>query len=100
MAPLSRQRTEKDTTELPTALHVVAGLVELVGADRVAGCSVHTGSIRIQPSDLREGEEIASLLGLHSALDHHMALPGFTDWSGDVRGYEVHVRGHLRERTA
>jgi hypothetical protein len=94
------QRTASERTELLTTLQVVADLVEMIEPEKVAGFSVLGDSVRIQPSDLGEGAGIAALLGLQSAYDVHTTLPEFTDWSGQVRGLEVHVRGALRRRAA
>ncbi|WP_454859601.1 hypothetical protein [Promicromonospora soli] len=96
----SPKRTATDLTDLPKALSVVTELVVLIGPEKVAGCTVHSGAIRIEPSELGHGEGIAALLGLHSVLDHHTTSPGFTDWSGLVSGVEVHVRGALHRRVA
>ncbi|MFD2791942.1 hypothetical protein ACFS27_00095 [Promicromonospora vindobonensis] len=96
-AALSHQQT---LVGLSTALDVVVELVDLVGAEKVAGCVVRPDNIHIQPSELQDGDEIAQRLGLHSTLDSYSSTPGFTDWCGQVKGVEVHVRSALRRTTA
>jgi hypothetical protein len=89
-----------DSAPLPEVLHMLAELFSDLGPDRVAGMSVHYGNVRIQPSELTDGEAIARSLGLDSAWDNHAVIPAFTDWSGDVNGVEVHVHGALRGRAS
>jgi hypothetical protein len=85
---------------LSTVLDVVVELVDLVGAEKVARCVIRPDNIHIQPSELEDGGEMAQRLGLRSTLDNYSSTPGFTDWCGQVKGVEVHVRSALRRTTA
>lgn len=90
-------KTIKQGSEsLARALGVVVETLAAVGLERIEAISLTRNHISLQPADLAEGEAIARTLGCTFALDHRMLVPGFTDWSGDVAGFEVHVRAELR----
>jgi hypothetical protein len=80
------------TLSLRAVITVLTEILEGLGEDRVAGLTLMRGSLRIEPSALADGAVIARELGLVSRLDHCMAIPAITDWSGTVGGLECHVR--------
>ncbi|WP_166844021.1 hypothetical protein [Isoptericola sp. BMS4] len=88
---------KKDCEPLARALDVVVETLTTVGSERIAQVTLTRGRICLQPADLSEGERIATTLGCDVPLDHRMIAPGFTDWSGERDGLELHVRGALRD---
>lgn len=83
---------------LRDAIRTVLQIVDRAGDDKIARVAVGRQTVSIQPSDLDQGAAIAQELGLTSTADYPMAIPGFTDFSGDVGPLEVHVRGALHPR--
>lgn len=74
--------------------------LDLVGADRIELVTVTRNRVSLQPTHLKEGEEIARALGLDVPLDHRMFVPGNTVWTGERDGLEVQVRSVLRRAVA
>ncbi len=56
----------------------------LIGADRIELVTVTSNRVSLQPTHLKEGEQIARELGLDVPLDHRMFVPGNTMWTGEV----------------
>ena len=77
---------------LHTMFVVLAEILETLGEHRVAGMTILRGSVRIEPSQLSDGEVIARQLGLTEGMVQQLATPAITDWSGTVAGLECHVR--------
>ena len=89
-------RAERSITDaLTTAKEVVAE----IGEDRVELVTITAHWIAIHPASMPDGENIARDLGLDSALDHRMFVPGHTLWTGLRDGLEVQVRAELRRLT-
>lgn len=90
-------RLRKQGSEpLARVLDMVVETLAMVDPERIAQVTLTRRHISLQPADLSDGERIAAMLGCDVPLDHRMITPGFTDWSGEVGGLEVHVRGTLR----
>ncbi|MCF4123000.1 hypothetical protein L1785_18655 [Antribacter sp. KLBMP9083] len=87
---------KQGSESLARALGVVVETLARVGLERIEAITLTRNHISLQPADLAEGEQIAKTLGCDFPLDHRMLTPGFTDWTGDVSGFEVHVRAQLR----
>jgi hypothetical protein len=51
----------------------------------------------VRALDVVAGILNAVVLGLDSALDHRMFVPGHTLWTGSIDGLEVQVRSVLRQ---
>jgi hypothetical protein len=81
-------------------LRAASRILDLVGADRIELVTVTGNRVSLQPTHLKEGEEIARTLGLDVPLDHRMFVPGNTLWTGIVDGLEVQVRSVLRRAVA
>jgi hypothetical protein len=86
----------QDPEPLARVLSVAAEALTTVGPEQIAQVTLTHGRICLQPADLSAGERIATMLGCDVPLDHRMISPGFTDWSGEREGLEIHVRGTLR----
>ncbi|MBL0886201.1 hypothetical protein [Myceligenerans indicum] len=90
-------RIRKQNPEsLARTLGVVMETLAAVGLERIGSVTLTPHRISLEPRDLAEGEQIARTLGCTLPMDHRMLTPGFTDWSGQVAGLEVHVRSVLR----
>ncbi|MCF4122063.1 hypothetical protein L1785_13855 [Antribacter sp. KLBMP9083] len=83
-------------SSLARTFGVVVEAVSKIGLERIGSITLTPDRISLVPRHLTEGEEIAKALGCNSPLDHHILTPGFTDWTGQVSGLEVHVRATLR----
>lgn len=92
------ERTPVD--DLTRALVEAFTAIRAAGPDRIELITVTRGRICLQPTDLREGEQIAHALGCNLPLDHRMLVPGNTLWTGERNGLEVQVRSALRRATA
>lgn len=91
------RKLKQSSESLARALEVVGEALAKIGLDRVEAVTLTRHRISVSPIDLADGEQIARLLGCTSPLDNRMLTPGFTNWSGDVAGFEVHVRARLRQ---
>ena len=74
-------RTEEG---LARVLDVVAQTLRTVGEDRIELVTITRDRVSLQPVHLKEGEQIAQVLGLDLPLDHRMFVPGHTLWTGEV----------------
>lgn len=96
---LSAHGTDKQAghpTDMRGGLSAASRILERIGADRIELVTVTGNRVSLQPANLREGEQIARMLGLNVPMDHRMFVPGYTLWSGEVDGLEVQVRAALR----
>lgn len=88
--------TKQGSDSLERVFGVVVQTLAMIGEERIAAVQYTRDRISLEPKHLAEGEEIARTLGCTSPLDHRILTPGFTDWTGEVEGLEVHVRATLR----
>ena len=86
--------------DIGDGLTAASRIVALVGADRIELVTVTRNRVSLQPTHLKEGEQIARELGLDVPLDHRMFVPGNTLWTGERDGLEVQVRSVLRRAVA
>jgi hypothetical protein len=75
---------------------VLGKILDRLGPARIEQATVAPTCLVLHPCHLDQGEQIASDLGLTSALDHHRSVPGYTIWSGKYLGVEVQLRASLR----
>lgn len=94
MATSSEGRCPMDVGD---GLSAASRILALVGADRIELVTVTSNRVSLQPTHLKEGEQIARELGLDVPLDHRMFVPGNTLWTGERDGLEVQVRSVLRQ---
>ena len=81
-------------------LGAASRIVAVVGADRIELVTVTRNRVSLQPTHLKEGEQIARELGLDVPLDHRVFVPGNTLWTGERDGLEVQIRSVLRRAVA
>lgn len=82
--------------DIGDGLTATSRILALVGADRTELVTVTRNRVSLQPTHLKEGEQIARELGLDVPLDHRLFAPGNTLWTGESDGFEVQVRSALR----
>ena len=81
-------------------LGAASRIVAVVGADRIELVTVTRNRVSLQPTHLKEGEQIARELGLDVPLDHRVFVPGNTLWTGERDGVDVQIRSVLRRAVA
>ena len=81
--------------DIGDGLTAASRIVALVRAGRIELVTVARNRVSLQPTHLKEGEQIARELGVDVPLDHRMFAPKNTLWTGEVDGFEAQVRSAL-----